>query len=191
MVVREIQMHTGAKLVVQNEGLPSCANEDDEILEIKGRAQSVMQAVQTCCCLMRVNMARSQAKEASAAMGTSSLQENLTTSHRNVEMLHQMNSLMGGGVSMGMMQRPGMHVGYSSHMMAPAYLPARGNVVMMNGPPTSAPQVVMKIGLSSDQVGAVIGSGGQNISQIRQVKNSYSLYVCVNCLCFLCVLYVF
>lgn len=166
-------MHTGAKLIVQNEGLPSCANDDDEILEIKGRAQSVMQAVQTCCCLMRVNMARSQAKEASAAMGSTPIPENLNTSHRNVDMMHHMNSIVGVG-SMGMMPRQGMTMGYGSpHMMAPTYLPPRGNhLVMMNGSNTS--QAVMKLGLSSAQVGAVIGSGGQNISQIRQVKTPKS-----------------
>lgn len=38
-------MHTGAKLVVLNENLPSCAHEEDEVLEIKGRAQSVMQVI--------------------------------------------------------------------------------------------------------------------------------------------------
>lgn len=68
---REIQLHTGAKLVVMSDNLPSCAQEEDELLEIRGRAQSVMQAVQACCTLIRVNMARSQAKEASAAMSAS------------------------------------------------------------------------------------------------------------------------
>eukprot|EP00210_Caulerpa_lentillifera_P008892 g8484.t1 len=179
-IIKEIQMHTGAKLVVQNEGLPSCANEDDEILEIRGRAQSVMQAIQTCCCLMRVNMARSQAKEASAAMGATPLHENLNSSHRNVEMLHQMNALVG---NVGMVQRTGMPVGYGSpHMMAHTYLPPppppqRGNLVAMNGSTTiqntnQPQQAVMKLGLSSAQAGAVIGTGGQNISQIRQISGA-------------------
>ena len=161
-------MHTGAKLIVQNEDLPSCANDEDEILEIKGRAQSVMQAVQTCCCLMRVNMARSQAKEASAAMGGAATQENLGGGHRSMEMLHHMNSLMGIG-GMGVMQRPGMPMGYGSPMMAHNFLPPRGNMVMMNGGSNNSTQAVMKLGLTSAQVGAVIGSGGQNINQIRQV----------------------
>lgn len=169
-VIKEIQMHTGAKLIVQNEDLPSCANDEDEILEIKGRAQSVMQAVQTCCCLMRVNMARSQAKEASAAMGGSPNQDNLSAGHRGtMDMLH-VNSLMGLG-GMGMMQRHGMAMGYGSPMMAhPTYMPPRGNMIMMNGASNTSTQAVMKLGLTSAQVGAVIGSGGQNINQIRQIS---------------------
>jgi len=169
-------MHTGAKLVVQNEDLPSCANEEDEILEIKGRAQSVMQAVQTCCCLMRVNMARSQAKEASAALGCTPNQENMGIAQRgSMDMLH-MNSIMGLG-SVGMMQRHGMAMGYGSHMMAHSYMPHRGNLIMMNGGANHSNQAVMKLGLSSAQVGAVIGSGGQNINQIRQVGGRLSLFV--------------
>lgn len=83
-VCREIQIHTGAKLVVMSDNLPSCAQEEDELLEIRGRAQSVMQAVQTCCTLIRVNMARSQAKEASAAMSASGSPPNhRCTDYRN------------------------------------------------------------------------------------------------------------
>lgn len=167
---REIQMHTGAKLIVQNEDLPSCANEEDEILEIKGRAQSVMQAVQTCCCLMRVNMARSQAKEASAAMGGSPNQENLGCHRGGMDMLHHMNSLMAFG-GMGIMQRHGMASGYGSTMMAPTLMPPRGNMILMNGGSNNSNQAVMKLGLTAAQVGAVIGAGGQNINQIRQVAH--------------------
>ena len=68
-----------------------------------------------------------------------------------------------------MMQRHGMAMGYGSPMMAHTYMPPRGNLIMMNGGSNPSTQAVMKLGLTSAQVGAVIGSGGQNINQIRQV----------------------
>lgn len=178
-VIKQIQVETGAKLIVQNEDLPACAQEGDELLEIRGRAQSVMQAVQACCALMRINMARSQAKAASAAMGAASMPETSGPVHHGIGMgmpqhmgFHGMPG-MGGMGMMGGPPRPAIPMGMS-HYGNPALVAASqaaahgGGLVLMNG---SAPggHMAMRMGLSPAQAGAVIGSGGQNINQIRQV----------------------
>lgn len=133
-------------------------------------------------------MARSQAKEASAAMGGTAAAaaaaavvgggggggpNNLHSNHMHpgMTMMHHMGAVMGMG-GMGMMPRHGIHLGMnvpgyvSPPMVTQPFSPPRRNEVVMNG----SNQVVVKLGLSPSQVGAVIGAGGQNINQIRQVK---------------------
>lgn len=152
-VIKEIQLHTGAKLVVMSDNLPSCAQEEDELLEIRGRAQSVMQAVQTCCTLIRVNMARSQAKEASAAMSASGSPPNhhriaspIHTSpvHSPVPGMHPHSRMMMPSGMVPMIPRPGMHMpmpGYSAGYPAPVYGShpgySYGTHPMVSSPPPS------------------------------------------------------
>lgn len=174
---RQIQVETGAKLIVQNEDLPACAQEGDELLEIRGRAQSVMQAVQACCALMRINMARSQAKAASAAMGATSIPETSGPIHPGIGMgmpQHMgFHGMHGMGV-MGMMggpPRPAFPMGMS-HYGNPALVAASqaavhgGGMVLLNGSPPGG-HMAMRLGMSPAQAGAVMSTGGQNMNQMR------------------------
>lgn len=163
-VIKEIQLHTGAKLVVMSDNLPSCAQEEDELLEIRGRAQSVMQAVQACCTLIRVNMARSQAKEASAAMSASGSSPNHRISspvhgspmhgspmHGSpVPSMHPHGRMMMPPAMVPMMPRPGMPMplpGYSAGYPAPPYgsHPGYGYAThpMVSSPPPQSHMMVM------------------------------------------------
>lgn len=176
-VIKQIQVETGAKLIVQNEDLPACAQEGDELLEIRGRAQSVMQAVQACCALMRINMARSQAKAASAAMGATSIPETSGPIHPGIGMgmpQHMgFHGMHGMGV-MGMMggpPRPAFPMGMS-HYGNPALVAASqaaahgGGMVLLNGSPPGG-HMAMRLGMSPAQAGAVMSTGGQNMNQMR------------------------
>lgn len=184
-VIKQIQVETGAKLIVQNEDLPACAQEGDELLEIRGRAQSVMQAVQACCALMRINMARSQAKAASAAMGANSMPEASGPTHHGLGLampqhmafhgMHGMGTMGGMGIVSGP-PRPGMPVGISHYgnpaLVAASQAAAHGGLVLMNGSGPGGP-MAMRLGLSPGQAGGVMSSGGQTLNQIRPLWPDY------------------
>eukprot|EP00803_Ostreobium_quekettii_P006325 evm.model.scf_387.2 EVM.evm.TU.scf_387.2 scf_387:54486-59494(+) len=177
-VIKQIQMETGAKLVVQNEDMPACAQEGDELLEIRGRAQSVMQAVQACCALMRINMARSQAKAASAAMGVaSSLPDHSGPVHPALAMRMHPGHMAVPMPPIGPMGMMGPHprsmpMGmphFGGPPMVASQPPHAGGLVLFNGTGGHGGHMAMRMAMNPVLGGPVIGTGGHNMGPMRQM----------------------